>query len=48
MEEHLKTLKAAFSTMTEQEKDNVRYHLERETPILCGAYAYSFAHEGGL
>lgn len=34
-----KTLRVAFSTLDDEQKANIRFHLENKTPILCGADA---------
>ncbi len=39
VDEAKKTLRAAFSTLYEEQKANIRFHLENKTPILCGADA---------
>lgn len=42
-------LRKAFGVLTAEERANVRKHLEKGTPILCGAQAHLFASaDGGM
>jgi threonine aldolase len=40
-------LRKAFAVANEVEQDNLRFHLERGTRILCGEDAYLYTDEDG-
>ena len=42
-------LVAAFKALTDEHKDNLRWHMEKGTPVVCGADAelYTDGRGGG-
>lgn len=40
-------LKKAFGVLTLDELDNLRFHLQKKTPILCGGRAAYFLDGAG-
>lgn len=40
-------LEIAFSSLGQQEKDNIKFHLKKGTRILAGRSAYNYFGRGG-
>jgi hypothetical protein len=47
MNNPLEVLRRAFSTLTEEQKGNIRHHLQIGTKILCGGYSSLYVVKGG-
>ncbi len=41
-------LRTAFTCFNEEEKENIRCHLDSGTKVACGETAHRFAIDGGL
>ena len=45
--ESYRVLRRAFSALDDQEIENFRHHLKRETPVLCGTEAAAWSDPRG-